>query len=705
MSRRTTWMIAAAMFAIGALIRANNAMVFSPVRAYDGYAHFSYIWFLAENHWIPLPTSGWQFFQPPLYYAFMAWLWNTLAGVDPLIRLQLGTLVMALLGLVHAWTSFVLVGRFLPGNRLAQLGAAAFMLFLPVHLYTAGFLGNEYPCAVFCSLSLLALLRVLDRPTWTRAALLGACLGAAMLTKFTGLVVVAGAFATIGLRTVLRREWSSGIRTMAIAGVVVLLSCGWFYGRNVVLYGTPFKMSRETFVLARYEHIQTAGRRTIWEYVLFDPMILRRPQWPRGVPLVQETPIPYEYGAARESVLTGLYANTWFDGYGGWVLPAVWQSEVVRRSGQALLTLGLIPSFLVLAGLASAIRRLRRDGWDDTLVAMLFTFAAMGAVVVQGTSSVPTHAAVKATYLLPVSAIFGFWFALGLDWVQRRHARWLRYVVASCAVLLVLSSTVFLQGHTIARNWFGDEQLSPLWRNIYGVIYHAGGDQARAREYFQSAADEDYHVAMENLAVLDLEAEPLKALHWIRRALDLQPSQSLGTPADRALFNRNTEAEYLNTMAVLYHRLGWASAAHDAAQRAVEADSTFPEASYDLAVLSAANALAGPAAESDSTRRAWLERSRRLVFDTLVMDAAFGEARLLAAALQALDGDCEGAAATIRDAEAREGHRLYPVDTGIGDMLAASIKRRRHITELPEYLTPAYQLGRCAADARGGHAS
>src|SRR3954467_10146256 len=123
MSRRTTWLIAAVMFAIGAAVRINNALVFSPVRAYDGYAHFSYIWFLAENWRIPLPTSGWEFFQPPLYYAVMAWLWNILAGVDPLMRLKLGTMLMAVLGLVHACASYALVGRVVPGNRLAQLAA------------------------------------------------------------------------------------------------------------------------------------------------------------------------------------------------------------------------------------------------------------------------------------------------------------------------------------------------------------------------------------------------------------------------------------------------------------------------------------------------------------------------------------------------------------------------------------------------------
>lgn len=702
MNRATFWFIAALMFAIGAAIRVNNAMVFSPVRSYDGYAHFSYIWFMAENWRVPLSTAGWEFFQPPLYYAFMAWLWNWLAPLDPVLRLRLGTLAIALLGLSHAMVSYAIVRRYLPENRLAQLAAAGLMLFLPVHLYSAGFLGNEYLCAVFCSVSLLALLWLLRKPTAWRAVVLGLCLGVAMLTKFTGLVVVAGAFATIGARAVVRRQWPQALRTAAIVGVAMISVCGWYYARNVYLYGTPFKMSRETFLLQRYERLQAKGRRGILEYVLFDPVILRRPQWPRGVPLVQERSLEVPYSAARESVLTGVYANAWFDGYGGWVLPSVTQSDVVRHSGQALLTLGLIPSILVLVGLARAIGRLRREGWDDVLVAQLTTFGAMVAILVQGTHAVPTHAAVKATYLMPVSVIFGFWFALGLDWLQARYPRWLRGVVAACVVLALVSGTVFLQGRTIASDWFDESHAAPLWRNIYGVVYAAGGDNERAREFLQGVADENYHLGYENLSVLALQEErPLEALYYLRRAAQLQPLQSLGTPADKTLFNQLTRAEYLNTVAVICHRLGWYAEADEAAAQALAADRTLPEASYDLAVLRLTNAVLGAGVGDESVRRAGIAQSRRLVFDALVSDPALVEARALGATLEALEGRCDEAAELLRRLGDFHGYRAYPVDSGVGDMLAASIRRRRHIAPLPEALTPEFQLRRCYAGENG----
>lgn len=700
MTRRTHWMIVAAMFAIGAVVRANNAWVFSPVRAYDGFAHFSYIWFLAENWWIPLPTSAWQFFQPPLYYLGMAAAWDALAGVDPIVRLKAGTMVVALAGLVHAWAAHAIVRRIVPGDRLAAVVAAGGMLFLPVHLYSAGFLGNEYLGAVFCTLTLLAFLRALDRPGVARSLWLGLCMGGAMMTKFTGIVVVAGVFGTLALRMLANRRWRTEVFVASLAATMLLATSGWFYGRNVVLYGNPFQMSRETFVLQRYERIQTTGRRNVWEYVLFDPLILWRPQWPRGVPLAQEVPVPYERSAMRESVLTGLYANTWFDGYGGWVLPSVTYDNTVRRAGQALLTIGLLPTALIVAGFFHAVRKLLRRGWDDTLALMVTSFAAMGAVVVHGTSSVPVHAAVKATYLLPVTAVFGVWLGLGVDWLRERRPRAMSVAVAGCAFAALLSVGVFFQGRTIATYWFDDVEQSPLWTNVYGVLHHAAGDRETARAYFQDAADDGYHLGWENLAAMALDdGEPLQAAFYWKRAMQLQPGQSLGTPADQQTFNRITAAEYMNSMAVAWDALGEESAALDAADRALAADPTIPEAAYDLAVLAAKNAMAGPASKDPAARAAWMQRSRRLLFDTLVMDPAFTEARVLAATLAAADGLCdeaEAGLAAVADAPTR---RLYPVDTGMGDMLAASIKRRRHITLLPEQLTAPFQMARCRSAA------
>src|SRR5438309_3575573 len=197
----------ALMVVVGAAVRLNNVVTFPALRGFDGYGHFTYIWFMADQWRVPLPTSGWSFFHPPLYYALMAGIWTALAPMDAVLRLTIGTGFIALLGLVHAFAIYAIARPYFPGQHVVHLLAAGLMLFVPVHLYAAEFLGNEALNSVLCTLSLVALLWVLQRPNVARAALLGACLGAAMLTKFTALAIVAGAFATLALQTVFRRRW------------------------------------------------------------------------------------------------------------------------------------------------------------------------------------------------------------------------------------------------------------------------------------------------------------------------------------------------------------------------------------------------------------------------------------------------------------------------------------------------------------------
>lgn len=699
MSRRAFVIAAIVLLAAGVAIRVNNALTFPPLQAYDGFSHFSYIWFMAEHWRVPLATTGWEFFQPPLYYWFMAAVWDGLAPVDPMMRLRVGTLVIALLGLSLAFVSVVAVRRTLPNDRLAQLMALGLMLFVPVHLYTAGFLGNENLTAVTSAWAIGGTLALLARPTTGRAVLLGLLLGVAMLTKFTGVVVVAGALGTLGLRAILRRDRRErDARLFVIAGAVMLVLSGWFYARNVMVYGTPFKMSRETFMLQRYENVQTRGQRGFLEYVLFDPLILRRPEWPRGVGLVGNER-PFGYSAMRESVPTGVYANAWFEGYGGWVLPKVTQDEPTRRAGQLLLTLGVVPTVLVLIGLWQAVARLRREGWDDTIVLMLLTFGAMMAVLVQGTRAVPIHAAVKTTYLMPASVTFAYWLALGVAWLRARNRRALAVATVVSAVLAMASGFVFLQGRTVGAWWIEESQKGSLWRNVAGVVYYAGGDVERARELFTLAAADGHHLGWENLSVLALDEDrPLEALHYLRRAAELQPSQSLGVPADQALFNRLTHAEYLNTMAVIYHRLGWDAAALAAAQEAVASDPAMPEASYDLALLKLATVAAHASHDDPAWRTAYVAQSRVLLWNVLVGDPGFADARVLAEVAAMLAGDCPDGGGTPAG-DAPSAHRLYPVDTGVGDLLASAVRRRRHITELPELLRPELRVARCADHA------
>ncbi|MFN2426924.1 MAG: glycosyltransferase family 39 protein [Candidatus Binatia bacterium] len=680
-------------FALGIAIRCHNALHFPLMRGYDAFAHFGYIWFLAEEGRVPPATAGWEFFQPPAYYAFMLVFWKGLAGIDALLRLRLGTMVLAVATVLPAWLALKICRRSLPSSPGIALAAAGLLLFLPVQIYSAGFLGNESLCAVLSGIALAVLLWTLRDPRPTRCVLLGLALGLAMLSKFTAIVVVAASLGALVLRAMTAGDLRAGLARAAMVTASLLVVCGWFYGRNAIEYGNPFQLSREGLFLSQIEDSQLQGRRGVLEYVLFDPVILYRPQWPRGLSLDSPRPADVPYSAMRESIPTGLYANAWFDGYGGFILPRITESETSRRAGQLLLSLGMIPTLLIAAGVVSGLRRLRRKGWDDTIVVMLLASMAMAAVIVVGTRSVPTQAAVKATYLLPVSIAFAFWFALGLEALHARFPAFGRVALGLCVLLAVVSSSVFTEGLLFEAK--ENQPASAAVRNLHGVVYAAAGRREQARDLFRSAARDGWALAEENLAAFALDDDqPLEALYRTRVASRRQSSQLARTNRSQSLYRDATLAEYANTEAVIFQRLGWTNDAIAAAHRARRLDPGLPEAHYNLGVLLLDRAIASPStgASSRITRRA-----RRAFAKAVALDPAYREAEAMAGVAATLEGRCELGAAMIRNSAVARPceHRLYPMRTGPGDQNAAALHRRRQIEPLPAALDPATRLREC----------
>jgi tetratricopeptide (TPR) repeat protein len=694
-SRRAFIVTGAVMLVVGTAVRVNNALQFPILHGYDAFAHFTYVWFLAETGRVPAATAGWEFFQPPAYYALMLAFWKALPGMDPLVRLQVGTMFVAILGLVHAAVCFVVVRRYFPNDRLVQLLAPGLMLFLPVHLYSSGFLGNEVLGAALCGLGLLVLLWTLRRETIARAALLGLVLGVAMLVKFTALAVVVAAFATLGQRAVVQARLARGVVTLSVVAAVVLAVCGWFYVRNAVMYGNPFQMSREQLFLAHIENSQPQGQRTLLEYVLFDPGILMEPQWPRGEPLYGPPRLESDYSALRHSIPTGLYANTWFDGYGAFVLPPIDRSPTVRGAGQALLTLGMVPTLLMALGLWTGLGDLRRRGWDDTLVTMLFASAAMATIIVLGTRSVPTQAAVKATYLMPTSVAFAFWFALGIDRLRRSRPSWVRPVAAVSATLAVLSVVVFTHGLFIDNHWMTRNGGGPAFRNLEGIVYYAAKNRQRAARLFEWAAEDKWPLGLENLSVLDLQnGRPEQALDRLQQAAGIKWIDLALVPEDQRPYVRATLAEYSNARAVILHQLGRNDEALEAVELAGRLDPSIPEVSYNLGVLKLIQA-----AQDDGPHRgALLKQARRAFAAGAELDPAFHEAVAMAGVAHALAGRCVSGAAMIRRALAPHPgeFRAYPLETGPGDQNAAGLHRRRRIESVPTALDPATRLKACS---------
>jgi tetratricopeptide (TPR) repeat protein len=394
-------------------------------------------------------------------------------------------------------------------------------------------------------------------------------------------------------------------------------------------------------------------------------------------------------------VPTGLYANTWFDGYGTFVLPPIGWSKATRRAGQILMTLGMVPTLLIALGVWTAIGDLRRKGWDDTRVTMLLASASMAGIVVLGTRSVPTQAAVKATYLMPVSVAFGFWFGLGIDKLRRSWPSLVRPVAVLCTLLGLVSIGVFTHGMLIDDGWMMRGGGASAFRNLHGMVYFAAGDEARARGLFESAARANWPLAIENLAALELQdGRPETALSQLDRANEIIERRHAGAGVHERRYLQATLAEYANSRAVILQQLGRNEEALAAAEEARRLDPSIPETSYNVGVLKLIQA----DAQSEGRRRARLVRQARRAFEaSFAADPAFYDALAMAGVANTLAGRCDAGAAMIRRALAPHPgeFRAYPIETGPGDQNAAALLRRRRIERLPAALDPATRLNAC----------
>jgi hypothetical protein len=124
-----------------------------------------------------------------------------------------------------------------------------------------------------------------------------------------------------------------------------------------------------------------------------------------------------------------LYASTWADAHGHFFTT---DARLVLRAQSLLTLLGLLPTALVLLGLARILRRPRRHAaWFGPGV-----FAAAILVSLLGYSwSLPYYSAVKASYLLPAALPAAYALCVGLGALPRRALGLLRLALLLLAAV------------------------------------------------------------------------------------------------------------------------------------------------------------------------------------------------------------------------------------------------------------------------------
>jgi 4-amino-4-deoxy-L-arabinose transferase-like glycosyltransferase len=180
-----------------------------------------------------------------------------------------------LMGAITVWLTYHIALELFPDRSYLALGAAAINAFTPMFVFISGAINNDNLIMMLCSLSLLLMIKRLrhgeglgikdqglgrstSSPLAPRFSFsigrwlpLGMVLGLALLTKTSALGLLPITAITVSIVAWRKRSWSEFFAGAIATAVPALLIAGWWYLRNIQLYGDVLGLSAFIDVLGR----------------------------------------------------------------------------------------------------------------------------------------------------------------------------------------------------------------------------------------------------------------------------------------------------------------------------------------------------------------------------------------------------------------------------------------------------------------------
>jgi 4-amino-4-deoxy-L-arabinose transferase-like glycosyltransferase len=222
------------------------------------------------------PAAVWMGHHPPLYYALGAVLiapvdtsdragvlqpnphfqwdengsagWNVMLPIPrnrfpwtgTILALHLLRFFGILWGLLALVFVYRTVRRLAPGQPWAAPGAVALVGLNPSFIFMSSTIHHDVLLAALFSAGLYWCIRSLDGALSPGALLaIGLLVGAAGLTKLSGVMLAPVVVLALLMRPIHPREYLHRVGQIALVGATAAIVAGWWYARNMVLYGDP----------------------------------------------------------------------------------------------------------------------------------------------------------------------------------------------------------------------------------------------------------------------------------------------------------------------------------------------------------------------------------------------------------------------------------------------------------------------------------
>ncbi len=254
-----------------------------PFESPDEVWHYLYVKYVADRKGLPVydgvnPLPMYQeASQPPLYYlvAGLATAWIDTSDADDLIRfnphaarglasaegnknvvlhtdaeafpyrgttlaVHVARLISVAVGAATVACTYLVARLVFPEHPGLVLAATAVHAFNPEFLFISASVNNDVLVNFLGSLALWLLLSVIRTgPSTAQLIGLGAVLGLAAVSKLSGLVLIPLAALALGWAAWRRRSGRLAVRWGLLVAIPVLITGGWWYARNWLLYRDP----------------------------------------------------------------------------------------------------------------------------------------------------------------------------------------------------------------------------------------------------------------------------------------------------------------------------------------------------------------------------------------------------------------------------------------------------------------------------------